>query len=150
MGDTKEKIEALLAKVSKSFDLYKSLEAKESFCYQYGATTVTTLFGDKTHWDNPNLLWVMVNVDGGGYEEYGNQVGVNRDGKLVWEYQSHCSCNEFEDSSGPVGHGELCLGCDEKAKSYQLDELPDHWEAVVLANLEKIVSRGVTDANPTE
>jgi len=95
-------------------------------------------------WDNPNILWLLSCVDGCGYEEYGSQIGVTKDARLVWEYQSHCSCDDFGDSTGH-GDGELCLGCDEKPKSYELSQLPDDWEKILKVNLEEILRLAVAE-----
>lgn len=132
------KIQELISKVCKKWDYYKSKEEKTD---NYGTTTVKTLNGYTTSWDNSNLLWLMVNIEGSFYEEWGNQVGLTKNGKIVWEYQSHCSCDDFGDTSSTHGDGELCLGCDEKPKSYELLELPKDWEKIVKANLEEILKK---------
>lgn len=127
----------LIKKVCKNWDKYKAKEVKDG---GYGSTEVKTLNGTTTSWDNENLLWLMVNIDGGGYEESGNQVGLTKDGKIVWEYQSHCSCDGFADSASTHGDGELCLGCDEKPKSYELSNLPKDWEEIINKNLTEILT----------
>lgn len=133
------KIEELIKKVCAKWDYYKSKEVTEREGDKYNASEVRTMNGHLTSWDNPNLLWLMVNVDGGGYEEYGNQVGLTKDGDLVWEYQSHCSCNGFADTKSPHGDGTLCLGCDGGPKNFKLNSLPDEWEKIIKANLEQIL-----------
>ncbi len=133
----KEEIEKLIKKVCKKWDFYKSKEipTKDSWS-EY--TQTKTLNGYTSAWDNPSILWLMVNVDGSGYEESGNQVGITKDGRIVWEYQSHCSCNTFGDNAGH-GDGELCLGCDIKPNSWELSQLPEEWEKIVKVNLEEIL-----------
>lgn len=137
----KQEIEKLIKKVCKKWDFYKSKEVivTDNAGSDWGSSEVKTLNGYTTSWNNKNLIWLMVNVDGSGYDESGNQVGLSRDGKIVWEYQSHCSCNSFGDTSKTHGDGELCLGCEEKPKSYQLSQLPEEWEKIVKVNLEEIV-----------
>lgn len=129
----------LIARVCKKWDLYKSKEKGQKPYNTSDYTEVKTLNGYTTSWENPNLLWLLVNIEGGGYEASGNQVGLTKDGKLVWEYQSHCSCDSFEDSKAPHGDGELCLGCEEKPKSYELNNLPNDWEKIIKVNLEEIL-----------
>lgn len=133
-----EEIKNLIKKVCEKWDFYKSKEVGEKPYESSDYTAVTTLNGYTTAWDNPNILWLLVNVEGSGYEEYGNQVGLTKDGKIVWEYQSHCSCNGFGDSAGH-GDGELCLGCEEKPKRYELNNLPKDWEKIIKVNLEQIL-----------
>lgn len=134
-----QEIDTLKKKVCKKWDFYKSKEQIIETGNDWGGSEVKTLNGYTTSWNNPNLLWLLVNVDGSGYEESGNQVGINKDGKIVWEYQSHCSCNSFGDTSNPHGDGELCLGCEEKPKSYELSQLPEDWEKIIKVNLEEIL-----------
>lgn len=138
----KEEIEKLIKEVCKNWDAYKALETKEKDYDSASYTYVTTLAGDRTEWDNPDLLWLLSYSEDGGYDGSGVQVGISKDGRIIWEYQSHCSCNSFEDSEG-AGHNELCLGCDEKPKSYELNMLPKDWEKIALVNLQEILKQSV-------
>lgn len=133
----KEEIEKLIKRVCKKWDFYKSKEEKSKESYS-DYTEVKTLNGYTTAWENPNLLWLLVNIDGGGYDGYGTQIGLTKDGRIMWEYQSHCSCNTFADSSNH-GDGELCLGCDKDPKRYELNSVPAEWEKLVKVNLEEIL-----------
>lgn len=130
--ETKE----MIAKVCENWAMYKAKETKTD---DYGTTLVKTLNGYTTAWENPNLLWLLVEIEDGSYDGSGCQVGLSKEGKLVWEYQSHCSCNGFEDTDGTNGHGELCLGCAKDKKSYALNMLPDEWEKIIKVNLEEIL-----------
>lgn len=133
----KEEITKLVSKVCKKWDFYKSKEIKTKPYDTSDYTEVKTLNGYTTAWENPNILWLFVNIEHGHYEGSGVQVGLNKEGKFVWEFQSHCSCNFFSDSGG---HGtELCVGCDDKPKSYELSYLPDDWAKIVKVNLEEIL-----------
>lgn len=137
----KEEIEILIKRVCKKWDFYKSKEEiiNDKSGSDWGSSEVKTLNGYTTAWNNPDLIWLLINIDGCCYEESGNQVGLSKNGKIVWEYQSHCSCNSFGDTKGFEGHGELCLGCSEKPKSYELSRLPEDWEKIVKVNLEEIL-----------
>lgn len=133
-----KEIESLIKKVCKKWDYYKSLETVSEKGYS-DYTAINTLNGYTTEWNNPNLLWILSYSDGGRYDGSGLQIGLSKDGKFYWEYQSHCSCNGFSDSSG---HGtELCLGCDEKPKSYELTMLPSDYEKIIKVNLEEILKK---------
>ena len=87
-----------------------------------------------THWSNPNLIWVLVTDREEGYEGSQAQIGITRDGKIVWEYQSHCSCNGYEDTLGiPEEFTE------EDLKSYELEGLTEEWETRVTRNIKEML-----------
>lgn len=131
-------IKELSAKVCKKWQMYKDKETVNKEESWADCSSVRTLNGYETAWDNPDLLWVWVEIQDGSYDGAGLQVGLSRDGKFYWEYQSHCSCDGFGDTSGH--DNELCLGCSEKPKSYELSNLPADWEKIVKVNLEQILS----------
>lgn len=135
----KEKIEKLKSKVLKKWAKYKSMEIVSKPYDTSDYSEVKTLNGYTTAWDNKDILWLLVNIEDGSYDGSGYQVGLNRDGKFVWEYQSHCSCNTFADSVSKNGDGELSLDFDMSKKSFELRELPDDWAKIVKVNLEEIL-----------
>ncbi len=138
MKDTlNEDIKSLVSKVCAKWDFYKS---KEEIIHEgtYSGSEVKTLNGYTTCWNNPKILWLLIHSEDGSYDGSGEQIGLTIDGKFVWEYQSHCSCNGFEDSSGN-GDGELALDFDTTKKSYELRNLPDDWKKIVKFNLEEIL-----------
>lgn len=134
----KEKIEKLTKRVCKKWDFYKSKEVKDDS--GYGGTNVTTLNGYKTEWDNPNMIWLLVDAHDGGYDGHATQVGLTKEGKFMWEYQSHCSCNSFENSSG-FGDGELAIDAEVSKKSYELRDIPEDWAKIIKVNLEEILEK---------
>lgn len=131
----------MAAKVLKKWDVYKAMEVAEKVDYHVEAKRVTTLNGQLTEWDNPELLWILSYSEDGGYDGSGMQVGLTKDGKFVWEYQSHCSCYGFSDTKGHDPKNELCLGCEEKPKSHELNMLPAEWEKIVYVNLQEILKK---------
>lgn len=94
---------------------------------------MSTPIGD-LHWQNKNLLWVFLTDNEEGYEGSQTQLGLNREGKIMWEYQSHCSCNGYETSHE---HGAE-FGATKK--TYQLEEIPIDWESKVRENIEKLLA----------
>lgn len=83
------------------------------------------------HWNNPNVIWVLSTMNEEGYEGSQTQIGLTKDGKLVWEYQSHCSCNSYEDSTQiPAEFLKSDL------KSYELNSLPIDWEDKIRENIK--------------
>lgn len=134
----KEAIQELIKKVCEKWDFYKSKEVGSKEYDTASYTNIKTLNGYDTAWDNPNLLWLMVEISDGSYDGSGTQVGLTKDGRIMWEYQSHCSCDCFKDST-LHGDGELCLGCIKDPKSYELQRLSDDWKKIVKVNLEEIL-----------
>lgn len=100
----------------------------------YSRSIVKTPFGE-SHWDNPDLVWVYLTNNEEGYEASQTQLGVTRDGRVLYEYQSHCSCDGYEDSHG----GDGCPMPDDTTKTYRLKEIPNEWKVVVAQNVEKML-----------
>ena len=132
----KEKIEVIIKKVCKKWDFYKSKEVIDRFGGDYSSSEGKTATGDNFCWNSPKILWLLINIDGDGYEEHGTQIGLTKEGKIVWQFQSHCSCNGFGDMD--TTDGELCVGCEKEAKSFELNYVPDDWEQQVFDVLTKI------------
>jgi hypothetical protein len=86
-------------------------------------------------WNNPKLLFVFAVSQDGGYEGSATQIGITKDGRLMYEYQSHCSCNSFEDTSNegsPIPQ--------DTTKTYELTMLPLDWEYKIQDNIEKMLN----------
>ena len=129
--------QSIIDEVLKNWGNYKTQEEDVSEPYAEEYTRKKTVWGGITEWDNPNVLWLLLEHENGGYDGSGNQVGLTREGKIVWEYQSHCSCYGFQDSK--QHDGELCLGCDKDPKRYELNMVPEQWEAIIRYNMEVIL-----------
>jgi len=123
----KEKIEELV----KNWDLIKSKQVLKKEDFGSGRETII----GKLWWDNPDLIFVLITDQEEGYDGSQAQIGVSKDGKLRWEYQSHCSCNYYEDSSGL---GEEFVP-ELSKKSYELNSIPLDWEKIITGNIEKLL-----------
>lgn len=134
------KIKELVTKIIEKWDYYKSLEEPDKREYS-DSTTVKTINGYTAEFDNPNVLWLMIESEDGGYDGSSSQIGLNKNGKFIWEYQSHCSCYGFEDSDNPNGDGELALDYDITKKTYELNHLNEDWKKIIKANLEEILTK---------
>lgn len=87
-------------------------------------------------WDNPNLVWILVTDAEEGYEGSQSQVGVDKEGNLRWEFQSHCSCNSYRDSSDlPEQFTENTL----KSFDFTFTKPPLDWENKMRENMEKML-----------
>lgn len=88
-------------------------------------------------WDNPNLIWILVTNKKEGYEGSQSQVGLAKDGTLRWEYQSHCSCNDYTNTNDlPEQFTESTL----KSFDFTYTEPPLSWEKEMRENMEKILT----------
>lgn len=93
-------------------------------------------------WNNPNLIWVYVSDNEEDYEGSQEQVGLDKDGVLRWEFQSHCSCNYYEDTDGlPVEFPLAQSMVEVTKKSFRLNDIPEDWESIVKENLKKILGK---------
>ncbi len=101
---------------------------------EYGAGRETVI--GKLHWDNPDLIFVLVTDREEGYEGSQAQIGITKDGKVRWEYQSHCSCNSYEDSTGIGQEFDPKLS----RKDYQLSEIPLDWDTIIKENIIKMLT----------
>lgn len=86
-------------------------------------------------WDNPDLIWLLGVSSGGGYDGSATQIGIAKDGKVYWSYQSHCSCNDFENESG-IGSVSGEFPPDTTEKHYELNDVPLDWEEKIKKNAE--------------
>ncbi len=86
------------------------------------------------HWENEKLLWVFLTQREEGYEGSQTQLGLRKDGVVVYEYQSHCSCNSYETS-----HEGGCPMPEDTTKSHELRDVPAEWKVIVAANIEKMI-----------
>lgn len=102
--------------------------------YGSGFTTVNGVFS----WDIKNLVLLCDFVEGDSYEEYGSIVGLSEDGRLFWEYDSHCSCNEFGDSDAATSElSESQLT--NTLKTFELESIPEDWENKIAESARKLL-----------
>jgi len=103
---------------------------------EYGAGGKTKI--GEIWWDNPNLIWIFVSDKDEGYEGSQSQVGITKDGVLRWEYQSHCSCNSYEDSADlPEQFTQDTL----KSFEFTFTQPPLDWEQKMQENMKKLLSK---------
>lgn len=89
-------------------------------------------------WDNPNLVWVLITDNDEGYEGSQAQVGISENGKLLWEYQSHCSCNGYEDSQD--NGDEFLPELSKKTFEIEYNKIPYDWENQISENIKKLLN----------
>jgi hypothetical protein len=59
---------------------------------------VPNLNGTNLLWRTTDVFWVNAYQHVESYDASAMQLGITKDGKLVREYQSHCSCNGWSNS----------------------------------------------------
>lgn len=102
--------------------------------YETSFSTVNGSFS----WDIKNLVLLCDFVEGASYSEYGSIVGLSEDGRLFWEYNSHCSCDGFGDSDGATSElSEEQLA--NSKKSFELSSLPEDWEVKVAESAKRLL-----------
>lgn len=87
------------------------------------------------YWNNPNVIWVLVTQNEEEYVGSQTQIGLTKEGKLVWQYQSHCSCNGYEDTNNTPEEFVK-----EDLKSYELNEIPLDWEYKIRDNIKTLLN----------
>jgi len=85
-------------------------------------------------WDNPNIIWILVTDNEEDYEGSQEQYGIDKEGKLRYEYQSHCSCNSYED--GTSIPEEFLLNT---KKTFTINNVDEDIEKVLVEKMEEIL-----------
>lgn len=115
----------LISELKLNFEVIKNKQIKDK-----------ELDGLHLWWDNPNLIFVLITDEEEDYEGSQAQIGIAKDGSIRWEYQSHCSCNGYEDSNDEGKEFLLEL----TKKSYELNSIPLDWEEQIRKNILKLLS----------
>jgi len=127
----------LLARIVKDFENIKSkhfaMEKREG----QWSSEFDSIIG-RVWWNNPHLVWILVSSKEEDYEGSQTQVGVDKDGNLRWEYQSHCSCNSYEDTSDLPPHFH-----EDSVKSFDFTYTlpPEAWELMMIDNMKKLLKK---------
>ncbi len=121
--------EKLIARAVKKWSSLKKIQSRrESHLDEFDSPT------GHFFWDNPNILWLYCTGKEEGYEGSQTQIGLTKDGKLVWEFQSHCSCNSYKNTK-EVGNEWP----EDVKKHYELSDIPKEWEAIIQYNFKKLL-----------
>lgn len=125
--------QGLISKVVKNWDSIRSNFMVSKDDYGSGGTTKI----GEIWWDNPKLIWILVTKKEENYEGSQSQVGIAKDGKLYWEFQSHCSCDDYEDTTDlPAPFIEDTLKC----FNFTYTEPPLSWEKEMRENMIKLLA----------
>lgn len=131
-----EKTIKILNELHRRWDEARSLQNKAAASRKVYESTLEAANG-LFSWNNTSMVMLLDLVDGGCYEEHGSIIGLAKDGRLMWEFQSHCSCNKFsENTSGFTG--ELPDN-PITTKSLEIDRMPEDWEEKIQASALKLL-----------
>lgn len=130
----KKETKELIDKLVKRWD---EIKLKEKIKSKDWGSNFTSPIGN-LFWDNPAVIWVFVTHNPEDYEGSQTQIGITKDGKIMWEYQSHCSCDGYGNSDADSLR-ELTVE-ELSKKSWELREIPEDWEEIVSKNLEKLLA----------
>ncbi len=133
-----EKTKNLISQLLPKWEEARSLQNRDIGKIDDYATQFSTINGTFS-WNNSSLVMLADFVKGACYEEYGSIVGLSKDGKIMWEYQSHCSCNGFDNSSSADGEVRAEDLKPEK-KKFELNSLPDDWEEKIQDSMQLLLN----------
>ena len=129
------KTDKLIKSLAKKWEAARSLQNKDAATRKRYEQSFTTANGSFS-WNNSSLVMLADFVDVGGYEADGSIIGLSKDGRLMWEYQSHCSCNGFDDSASAteLKHEHIL-----EKKTFELRNLPVDWEERIQESIEQLL-----------
>ena len=132
----KQSTNNLINKALRNWDMLKVAQAVEK--EEYSSVSSGDSPVGKIQWENPLLLWILVTGDDNedSYSGSTTQVGLSKDGRILWEYQSHCSCDGYENSDS-LPDNDFPNDMLTK-KSYELEMLPEDWEDKIAENIQKL------------
>ena len=88
-------------KISEYFSSYKSKFNRKNK-YDWASEVDEPVIG-QIWWTVPDeVLWLYATNNSEGYEGSQTQIGIKKDGTLVWGYFSHCSCYNYSSYKGEV------------------------------------------------
>jgi hypothetical protein len=101
----------------------------------------------KLAWNEPaNVLWLDAEIDERQYEGNAEQWGVNKQGRMVWAFFSHCSCYSYE------RFGEMIEGKDsidegvETTGTIKMTTVEDPRMMYMFGDLKNILKRVIEDS----
>lgn len=126
----------LLDEVVKNWDKIKEenfpFKNSEEYCSEFESSI------GKIWWNSPHLVWIFATNKEESYEGSQSQVGVTKEGKLMWQYQSHCSCNGYEDTTEL---GEQFTEKTLKEFDFTYTEPPLDWEVKMRNNMKLLLKK---------
>jgi len=90
----------------------------------------------KLTWNKPvEILWLYSTSREEDYEGSQTQIGIKKDGTIVWGFFSHCSCYGYEDYEGDYKEFE---DKEETFKSYEMEEVDKNILDIIKARIKEM------------
>ena len=136
-------------KIVECFDAYKAKyndETYDGMAYK----NINSIVG-KLWWVEPKeVLWLYAtNNDEEGYEGSQTQIGIKKDGALVWAFYSHCSCNWYSDYTGKIKQGDKIVDdyhelAEDSYKEYLLEKVDKNVVNLIEKRLTEMAKQGLS------
>ena len=90
----------------------------------------------KLTWGIPQeVIWLYSTSRTEDYEGSQTQIGIDKEGKLMWGYFSHCSCYGYEDYNGDYKEFE---DNEDTFKMYEMNEVPKEILIILKGRIKEI------------
>jgi len=99
----------------------------------------------RLYWIIPDdVIWLYATNNEEDYEGSQTQIGIKKDGTIVWGYFSHCSCYGYEDYKGEIE--ELTEeNLIHTQKTYELENVDNNILNIIKSRIEEMIQRGLKD-----
>ena len=92
----------------------------------------------KLWWQRPSdVLWLWSTNREEDYGGSQTQIGVKKDGTVMWGFHSHCSCNGYYDDECPSTLKDF-VNQEETFKQYEFNEVTDEVVPIITKRLAQI------------
>ena len=112
-------------------------ESKDDYRSQ---SYIDTPFGHMWFNKPKDVLWLYFTSNGEDYEGSQTQIGVKKDGTIMWGYFSHCSCFGYEDYDGEV---KEFVGNPDTFKMYEMTGVEQDVLNILNKNFNKIYDENI-------
>lgn len=125
---------ALPPVISECFDAYRNKFNARS---KYDGNNLVV---GRLWWKTEKVLWLYATSNEESYEGSQTQIGILKDGTVVWGYQSHCSCNGYEDDKKFNPYDPSL-----SEKTYELEKVDPSLFLIIQERIDLIKASGLKD-----
>lgn len=126
-----KKFDKLVSVIAKDWERFKKIQENPKF-----QGDGPNELGIRVWWENSEMVWVFSTNNEEGYEGSQTMLGVTKEGKVYWSYQSHCSCNGYEAESDLTNSKQFT---EPTEKIYELQTVPEDWEKAAIVTILKLI-----------
>ena len=119
------------------FEKYKAIyNHPEKDCYDLSNKPIPIV--GTLIWNKPiDVLWLYATGNEEDYEGSQTQIGIKKDGTVVWGYFSHCSCYGYENYEGDYKEFE---DKEDTFKMYEMEGVDKAILAIIQARIKEIAN----------